>query len=155
MIKFWREITDFCLCPKYKNQIFVSCEKIFRCGGNVCRSVIVLFLLATVLPALALGDLKTLLALFLKQKRVRTFTWLDPIQWKKNTCTIFNQVQFNLKTRVQFYVIRQQMKLKKTRVQFYVIRHQMKLTKTTYMQFYIAIADIGPYRLWSLPVTVK
>jgi hypothetical protein len=42
-----------------------------------CRSVIVLFLLAIVLPALALGDLKTLLALFLKQKRVRTFTWLE------------------------------------------------------------------------------
>ena len=42
-----------------------------------CRSVIVLFLLAIVLPALALGDLKTLLALFLKQKRVRKFTWLD------------------------------------------------------------------------------
>ena len=36
-----------------------------------CRSVIVLFLLAIALPALALGDLKTLLALFLKQKRVR------------------------------------------------------------------------------------
>ena len=45
-----------------------------------CRSVIVLFLLATVLPALALGDLKTLLALYLKQKRVRTFTWLDTVQ---------------------------------------------------------------------------
>ena len=29
--------------------------------------------------ALALGDLKTLLALFLKQKRVRKFTWLDSI----------------------------------------------------------------------------
>ena len=42
-----------------------------------CRSVIVLFLLAIVLPALALGDFKTLLALFLK--RVRKFTWLDPI----------------------------------------------------------------------------
>jgi hypothetical protein len=36
-----------------------------------CRSVIVLFLLAIALPALVLGDLKTLLALFLKQKRVR------------------------------------------------------------------------------------
>ena len=70
-------------------------------------------------------------------------------------CTIFNQVQFSLKTRVQFYVIRQQMKLKKTRVQFYVFRHQMKLNKNTYMQFYIAIADIGPYSLWLLPVTVK
>ena len=44
-----------------------------------CRSVIVLFLLAIVLAALALGDLKTLLALFLKQKRARKFTWLDPI----------------------------------------------------------------------------
>ena len=43
-----------------------------------CRSVIVLFLLAIVLPSLALGDLKTLFALFLKQKRVRKFTWLDP-----------------------------------------------------------------------------
>jgi hypothetical protein len=31
--------------------------------------------------------------------------------WKK-TCTIFNRVQFSLKTRVQFYVIRQQMKQK-------------------------------------------
>jgi hypothetical protein len=30
--------------------------------------------------------------------------------WKKNTCTIFNRVQFSLKTRVQFCVIRQQMK---------------------------------------------
>ena len=88
-----------------------------------CRSVIVLFLLAIVLPALALGDL----ALFLKQKRVRKFTWLDQaIQCEKNTCTIFNRVQFSQKTRVQFYVIRQQMKQKKTRVQFYVIRHQMK-----------------------------
>jgi hypothetical protein len=44
-----------------------------------CISVIVLFLLAIVLPALALGDLKTLLALFLKQKRVRKFTWVDPM----------------------------------------------------------------------------
>ena len=33
-----------------------------------CRSVIVLFLLAIVLPALALGDLKTLLALFFEAK---------------------------------------------------------------------------------------
>ena len=77
-----------------------------------CRSVIVLYLLAIVLPALALGDLKTLLALFLKQKRVRKFTWLNPrlcIQCEKNTCTIFNRVQFSLKTHVQYYVIRQQM----------------------------------------------
>ena len=75
-----------------------------------CRSVIVLFLLAIVLPVL--GDLKTLLALFLKQKRVRKFTWLNPrlcIQCEKNTCTIFNRVQFSLKTHVQYYVIRQQM----------------------------------------------
>ena len=78
-----------------------------------CRSVIVLFLLAIALPTLALGDLKTLLALFLKQKRVRKFTWLDPIQCEKNTCTIFNRVQFSLKTRVLSYVIRQQMKQKK------------------------------------------
>ena len=48
-----------------------------------CRSVIVLFLLAIVLPVLALGDLKTLLALFLKQKRACKFTWLDTIVWKK------------------------------------------------------------------------
>ena len=48
-----------------------------------CRSVIVLFLLAIVLPSLVLGDLKTLFALFLKQKRVRKFTWLDPIQCEK------------------------------------------------------------------------
>ena len=27
--------------------------------------------------------------------------------------------------------------------------------KNTYMQFYIAIAGIVPYRLWLLPVTVK
>jgi hypothetical protein len=78
-----------------------------------CRSVIVFFLLVIALPALALGDLKTLLALFLKQKRERKFTWLNPIQCEKNTCTISNRVQFNLKTRVQFYVIRQQMKQKK------------------------------------------
>jgi hypothetical protein len=72
-----------------------------------CRSVIVLFLLAIVLPALALEDLKTLHALFLKQKRVRKSTWLNPIQCEKNTCAIFNRVQFSLKTRVQYYVIRQ------------------------------------------------
>jgi hypothetical protein len=58
-----------------------------------CRSVIVLFLLAIVVSALALGDLKTLLALFLKQKRVRKFTWLYPIQCEKNMCTIFNRFQ--------------------------------------------------------------
>ena len=74
-----------------------------------CRSVIVLFLLAIVLPALALGDLKNLLALFFNQKRVRKFTWLDPIQCEKNTRTIFNRVQFSLETHVQYYVIRQQM----------------------------------------------
>ena len=74
-----------------------------------CRSVIVLFLLAIVLPVLALGDLKNLLALFLKQKRVRKFTWLDPMQCEKSTCTIFNRVQFSLKAHVQYYVIRQQM----------------------------------------------
>jgi hypothetical protein len=34
MIKILREITDLFLCPKNKNQIFVSCEKIYRCGGN-------------------------------------------------------------------------------------------------------------------------
>ena len=75
-----------------------------------CRSMIVLFLLAIVLPVLALGDIQTILALFLKQKRVRKFTWLDPILCEKKTCTIFNRVQFSLKTRVQFYVIRHQMK---------------------------------------------
>ena len=71
-----------------------------------CRSVIALFLLAIVFLALSLVDLKTLLALFLKEKRVRKCTWLEPIQCEKNTCTIFNRVQFSLKTRVQFYVIR-------------------------------------------------
>jgi hypothetical protein len=40
--------------------------------------VIVLFLLAIVLPALALGDLKTLLALFLKQKRAHKFKKESP-----------------------------------------------------------------------------
>ena len=90
--------------------------------------MIVFFLLAITLPALVLGDLKALLALFLKQKRVRKFTCLDPIQCEKNTCTISNRVQFSLTTRVQFNAIRQQMKQKKARVQFYmyVIRHQMK-----------------------------
>jgi hypothetical protein len=70
---------------------------------------------------MVLGDLKTLLALFLKQKRVRKFTCLDPIQCEKNTCTISNRVQFSLKTRVQFNAIRQQMKQKKARVQFYML----------------------------------
>jgi hypothetical protein len=65
--------------------------------------VIALFLLAIVLPALALGDLKTLLALFLKQKRVRKFTWLDPIQCEKNTCTIFNRVHiFSQEAKIRF-----------------------------------------------------
>jgi hypothetical protein len=85
-------------------------KKYIAVGEMFCRSVIVLFLLAIVLPALAFGDLKTLLALFLKQKRVRKFTWLDPIQCEKNTSTIFNRVQFRLKPRMQYYVIRQQMK---------------------------------------------
>ena len=62
-----------------------------------CRSVIVVFLLAIVLPALALGDIKTLLALFLKQKRVcKYISWLDPIQCEQNTCTIFNRAQFSV-----------------------------------------------------------
>jgi hypothetical protein len=43
-------------------------KKYIAVGEMFCRSVIVLFLLTIVLPALALGDLKTLLALFLKQK---------------------------------------------------------------------------------------
>jgi hypothetical protein len=34
MIKIWREFTDFFLCPKNKILIFVSCDKIYRCGGN-------------------------------------------------------------------------------------------------------------------------
>jgi hypothetical protein len=59
-----------------------------------CRSVIVLFLLAIVLPALALGDRKTLLALFLKQKRVHKFTWLDPISVKK--IRVQFSIRFNL-----------------------------------------------------------
>ena len=56
-----------------------------------CRSVIVLFLLAIVLPSLALGDLKTLLALFLKQKRVRKFTWLKTLYSVKKI-----RVQFSI-----------------------------------------------------------
>ena len=88
-----------------------------------CRSVIVFFLLVIALPALAPGDLKTLLALFLKQKRVRKFTWLNPIQCEKNTCTIFYRVQFNLKTHVQFYVIRKQMKQKKNSCATLHVRH--------------------------------
>jgi hypothetical protein len=60
-------------------------KKYIAVGEMFCRSVIVLFLLAIVLPALARGDLKTLLALFLKQKRVRTFTGLDPIARAGNT----------------------------------------------------------------------
>jgi hypothetical protein len=57
--------------------LHLSCQFILLLGEMIvfcvvfCRSVIVLFLLAIVLPALALGDLKTLLALFLKQKRVQ------------------------------------------------------------------------------------
>ena len=38
---------------------------------------------------------------------------LRPFTVWKNTCTIVNQVQSSLKTRVQFYVIRHQMKYKK------------------------------------------
>jgi hypothetical protein len=87
MITIWREFTDIFLCPKNKNLNFASCEEIYRSGEMIvfcvvfCRSVIVLFLLAIVLPALALWNLKTLLALFLKQ--VRKFTWLDPKQGEK------------------------------------------------------------------------
>ena len=55
-----------------------------------CRSMIVLFLLAIVLPALAHGDLQTFLALFLKQKRVCNFTWLDHKHVKKT------RVQFSI-----------------------------------------------------------
>jgi hypothetical protein len=43
--------------------------------------------------------------------------------WKKYVYNFQSGSWFSLKTRVQFYVIRQQMKQKKkTRVQFYVIR---------------------------------
>ena len=61
-----------------------------------CRSVIVLFLLAIVLPALALGDLQTLLALFLKQKRVRKFTWLDPRLYSVKKIRVQFSIGFNL-----------------------------------------------------------
>jgi hypothetical protein len=80
-----QKINVFFLFPVKK---YIAVREMF------CRSVIVLFLLAIVLPALALGDLKTLLALFLKQKRGRTFTWLDPIQWKK--IRVQFSVRFNL-----------------------------------------------------------
>ena len=107
----------FFLCPKNKNLIFFPVKKYFAVGEMIvfcvvfCRSVIVLFLLAIVLPALALKtlDLKTI-ALFLKQKRVRKFTWLDPLQCEKKCVYNFQSVQFSLKIRVQYYVIRQQMK---------------------------------------------
>jgi hypothetical protein len=39
--------------------------------------------------------------------------YIFSMQCEQNTCTISNRDQFNLKTRVQFYVIRQQMKQKK------------------------------------------
>ena len=116
MIKMCREITDFFYVQKIKIWLLFPVKKYIAVGGMIvfcvvfCWSVIAIFLLAIVLPVLALGDLKTLLALFLKQKQIRKFTWLDPIQCEKNTCTNFNRVQFSLKTRVQFYVIRQQMK---------------------------------------------
>jgi hypothetical protein len=61
-----------------------------------CRSVIVLFLLAIVLPALALGDLKTLLALFFKQKRVRKFTRLDPRLYSVKKIRVQFSIGFNL-----------------------------------------------------------
>jgi len=70
-------------------------EKIVFCVA-FCRSMLVLFLLAIALPALALGDLQTVLALFFNQKRVCNFTWLDPMHCEKNT--IFNRVQCSLKT---------------------------------------------------------
>jgi hypothetical protein len=72
---------------------YIAVEEVIVFCVVFCRSVIVLFLLAIVVSALALGDLKTLLALFLKQKRVRKFTRLDPIQCEKNMCTIFNRFQ--------------------------------------------------------------
>jgi hypothetical protein len=50
--------------------------------------MLVLFLLAIVLAALALGDLQILRALFLNQKRVCNFTWLDTIQCEKKHATI-------------------------------------------------------------------
>jgi hypothetical protein len=46
MIQIWRELTDFVLCPKNKNLIFVSCEKYIAVGEMIvfcvvfCRSVI-------------------------------------------------------------------------------------------------------------------
>jgi hypothetical protein len=73
-------ITDFFYVKKIQILFLLPVKKYIAVGEMFCRLVIVLFLLAIVLPAIALGDLKTLLALFLKQKRVRTFTWLDPIQ---------------------------------------------------------------------------
>jgi hypothetical protein len=81
-------------------------EKIVFCVV-FCRSMLVLFFksIDIVLPALALEDLQTLLALFLNQKRVCNFTWLDPIQCEKKPRVQFS-IGFNLvwKTRVQFYI---------------------------------------------------
>jgi hypothetical protein len=89
MIKMWREITNFFHVQKIKIWLLFPVKKYIAVGGMIvfcvvfCWSVIAIFLLAIVLPVLALGDLKTLLALFLKQKRVRKFTWLDTIQCEK------------------------------------------------------------------------
>ena len=102
MIKIWREITDLFLCPNNKNLIFFPVKKYIAVGEMIvfcvvfCRSVIVLFLLAIVLPALALRDLKTLLALFLKQKRVRKFTWLDPRLYSVKKIRVQFSIGFNL-----------------------------------------------------------
>jgi hypothetical protein len=42
------------------------------------------------------GDLKTLLALFLKQKRVRKFTWLDPRLYSVKKIRVQFSIWFNL-----------------------------------------------------------
>ena len=108
-----------------------------------CRSVIVLFLLAIVLPALGLGDLKTLLALFLKQKWVRKCTWLDPIQCEKNTCTIFNRVQFSLKIVCNFMSLDNKWSKKKLVCKFTSLDTKWSNKKNT-CNFTLPLQALGP-----------
>jgi len=77
-------------------------EKIVFCVV-FCRSVIVLFLLAIVLPALALGDLKTLLALFLKQKACTQIYMVRP--YTENYHFPHSDIFFHRKQKSDFYFL--------------------------------------------------
>jgi hypothetical protein len=63
--------------------LFIKCGSTSHCFAQLSKTWRSKFNLSStsngLVDALALGDLKTLLALFLKQKRVRKFTWLDSI----------------------------------------------------------------------------